>query len=61
MTEWRFVEMGHAVTGIDGSARQIGLARAHVPGAAFFHADMTARPILPRVAAFYSIIPRAGG
>jgi hypothetical protein len=56
MTEWRFVEMGHAVTGIDGSARQIGLARAHVPGAAFFHADMTARPILPPVAAFYSII-----
>jgi SAM-dependent methyltransferase len=55
---------GHAVVGIDGSARQISLARFNVPNARFIHADMTHVEIAPRsfdaVAAFYSIthVPR---
>ena len=56
----RFVELGFDVTGVDGSARQIGLARAHVPAAAFLHADMTGVELpaasFDGVAAFYSII-----
>lgn len=55
----RLVELGHGVTGVDGSARQIRLARAHVPGATFLHADMTdiELPVVSfdGVAAFYSI------
>ena len=34
-------DRGFVVTGIDGSARQIELARANVPGATFIQADMT--------------------
>src|SRR4051794_28238518 len=34
-------DRGFVVTGIDGSARQIELARDNVPGAAFIQADMT--------------------
>lgn len=56
---------GHDVTGVDGSTRQISLARSNVPGAAFIEADMT-EVVLPErgfdaAAAFYSIthVPRA--
>lgn len=55
----RLVALGHDVTGVDGSARQVGLARAHVPAAAFLHADMTGVELpaasFDGVAAFYSI------
>ena len=55
---------GHDVVGIDGSARQLSLARLNVSNAHFIHADMTRVEIAPSsfdaVAAFYSIthIPR---
>jgi SAM-dependent methyltransferase len=55
---------GHDVVGVDGSARQLSLARLNVPNARFIHADMTHVRIPPRsfdaVAAFYSIthVPR---
>lgn len=55
----RLVELGHAVTGGDDSARQIRLARAHVPTSTFLHADMTGIELpvasFDGVAAFYSI------
>ena len=48
------------VTGIDISARQIALARQHVPQAHFIRADMTELDLLPEsydgVAAFYALI-----
>ncbi len=51
--------LGHDVTGVDGSARQIRLARAHVPAAAFLQADMTEVELpaasFDGAAAFYSI------
>jgi ubiquinone/menaquinone biosynthesis C-methylase UbiE len=53
-----------AVTGVDISARQIALARAHVPTATFAQADMTALTFPPAsfaaVTAFYAIthVPR---
>jgi SAM-dependent methyltransferase len=52
------------VVGVDGSARQIELARSNVPAAKFLHADMTDLQLMPAsfdaVAAFYSIthVPR---
>lgn len=49
-----------AVTGVDISARQVGLARQNVPTAKFVCADMTRQDLPPgsfdAVAAFYSII-----
>ena len=57
-------DRGFVVTGIDGSARQIELARRNVPGATFIQADMTsvefAAACFGAVTAFYSIthIPR---
>ena len=55
----RLVELGHDVTGVDSSARQLRLARARVPAAAFVHADMTDVDLpaasFDGVAAFYSI------
>jgi ubiquinone/menaquinone biosynthesis C-methylase UbiE len=54
-----------AVTGVDISARSIELARQHVPGASFLHADMTElrfpEASFDAVAAFYAIthVPRA--
>lgn len=55
----RLVELGHEVTGIDSSARQIKLALAHVPAARFLRADMTGieQPAasFDGVAAFYSV------
>lgn len=55
----RLVELGHDVTGVDGSARQIRLARARVPAATFVQADMTGVELpaahFDGVAAFYSI------
>lgn len=48
------------VTGIDASARQIALARQHVPGALFVHQDMTAARFpdaaFALVVAAYSVI-----
>ncbi|MBV9555844.1 MAG: class I SAM-dependent methyltransferase [Pseudolabrys sp.] len=60
----RLVEHGFDVLGVDGSKRQIELARANVPAGEFIHADMTALEFAPAsfdaVAAFYSIthVPR---
>lgn len=60
----RLAERDFSVVGIDGSARQIELARRNVPAAEFIHADMTAACFRPcsfdGVAAFYSIthVPR---
>lgn len=57
--------VGHYVLGVDGSARQISLARRNVPLADFIHADMTTVNLPPAsfdaVAAFYSIthVPRS--
>ena len=57
-------DCGFVVTGIDGSARQIELARGNVPGATFIQADMTsaefAAASFDAVTAFYSIthVPR---
>lgn len=57
--------MGHYVLGVDGSARQIALARRNTPLADFIHADMTTVDLraasFDAVAAFYSIthVPRA--
>jgi SAM-dependent methyltransferase len=49
-----------ALTGVDLSARQIALARAAVPDAAFVHGDMTRVAFSPRsfdgVAAFYAFL-----
>lgn len=55
---------GFQVSGVDGSARQIQLARSNVPTAEFLQADMTAVQFAPAsfeaVSAFYSIthVPR---
>jgi 2-polyprenyl-3-methyl-5-hydroxy-6-metoxy-1,4-benzoquinol methylase len=55
---------GFDVIGVDGSARQIELARGNVPEAEFVHADMTKidfdRASFDAVIAFYSIthVPR---
>jgi len=55
---------GHKVIGIDGSARQIALARRNVPQGTFMTADMTTVEFAPgsfdAVTAFYSIthVPR---
>jgi SAM-dependent methyltransferase len=57
-------DRGFVVTGIDGSARQIELARGNVPGATFIQADMTsvefAAASFGAVTAFYAIthVPR---
>ena len=61
----RLAAEGFAVTGVDGSARQIELARVNVPGAEFVQSDMTtvrfADEAFAAVAAFYSLnhVPRA--
>jgi SAM-dependent methyltransferase len=55
---------GFEIIGVDGSARQIELARASVPAAAFLQADMTSVQFSPNsfdaICAFYSIthVPR---
>jgi 2-polyprenyl-3-methyl-5-hydroxy-6-metoxy-1,4-benzoquinol methylase len=61
----RLTEMGFSVLGIDGSARQIALARANAPGAEFRLADMMSVSFpgarFAAVTAFYAIthVPRA--
>ncbi|HYH92578.1 MAG TPA: class I SAM-dependent methyltransferase [Candidatus Saccharimonadales bacterium] len=61
----RTLAVGRQVTGVDLSARQIELARGHVPDAVFVQADMTALELpaasLDAVTAFYSLthVPRA--
>jgi SAM-dependent methyltransferase len=61
----RLANLGHDVIGVDGSARQVQLARAHVPNATFLHADMTSVDLhdamFDGIAAFYAIthIPAA--
>lgn len=55
---------GFQVVGVDGSARQIQLARSNVPAAEFLQADMTCVQFAPAsfdaISAFYSIthVPR---
>jgi SAM-dependent methyltransferase len=57
--------LGHYALGVDGSARQIALARRNAPLAEFIHADMAAIDFptasFDAVAAFYSIthVPRS--
>ena len=57
--------LGHYVLGVDGSARQIALARRNAPLAEFIHGDMTTIEFptasFDAVAAFYSIthVPRS--
>ncbi|MBN9062594.1 MAG: hypothetical protein BGP06_18100 [Rhizobiales bacterium 65-9] len=59
-----FADHGCAVVGVDGSRRQIALAKSNEPRADFICADMTAVDFLPAsfdaVTAFYSIthVPR---
>lgn len=61
----RWLARRFAVTGVDVSARQVELARQHVPAGTFIHADMAALEFpaatFDAVVAFYSIIhvPRA--
>jgi 2-polyprenyl-3-methyl-5-hydroxy-6-metoxy-1,4-benzoquinol methylase len=59
VTRW-LANRGYAVTGVDVSARQLDLARTHVPEATFIKADMTevnfAPDSLDAVVAFQSII-----
>jgi SAM-dependent methyltransferase len=61
----RLTALGHHVLGVDGSARQIALARRNAPLAEFIHADMTTIDLpaasFDAVAAFYSIthVPRS--
>lgn len=61
----RLIAERFAVTGVDGSGRQIELARQHVPEAVFVQADMTSINFeankFDAVAAFYSLnhVPRA--
>lgn len=56
----RLAARGFALTGVDISARQLALARRHVPTAAFVKADMAALTFggetFEAVVAFYSII-----
>jgi SAM-dependent methyltransferase len=60
----QLTERGFDVIGVDGSTRQIELARSNVPAAKFIHADMTNVDFLPAsfdaIAAFYSVthVPR---
>lgn len=57
-------DAGHGVVGVDGSERQVALARDNVPGATFMAADMTRVEFeaasFDAVVAFYSIthVPR---
>jgi cyclopropane fatty-acyl-phospholipid synthase-like methyltransferase len=59
------VQAGCRVTGVDLSAEQIRLARAHVPEAMFVHADLMATEFAPAsfqaIVAYYAIfhLPRA--
>jgi SAM-dependent methyltransferase len=59
------VALGHCLLGVDGSARQIALARGNVPAAEFLYADMTTVDLpaasFDAVAALYSIthVPRS--
>jgi cyclopropane fatty-acyl-phospholipid synthase-like methyltransferase len=61
----RWLAQRFAVTGVDLSARQLALARQHVPNATFIQAEMTTLDFPPAtfdaMVAFYSIIhvPRA--
>jgi SAM-dependent methyltransferase len=56
----RLLDAGFAVTGVDGSPRQIALARGNAPGAEFIVADMTALDFpaghFDGIAAFFSIL-----
>jgi cyclopropane fatty-acyl-phospholipid synthase-like methyltransferase len=58
------VGRGHALLGVDVSARQVELAREHVPSAAFIQADMATLELAPghvdAVVSFYAIghVPR---
>jgi SAM-dependent methyltransferase len=56
----RLADLGHRVLGVDGSVRQVELARTNVPHADFLHADMTALDLASAsfdgICAFYSII-----
>jgi SAM-dependent methyltransferase len=58
-------DAGHDVVGVDGSDRQIALARANVPAAEFIRSDMRTVDFPSRsfdaVAAFYSVthVPRS--
>jgi SAM-dependent methyltransferase len=60
----QLTERGFDVVGVDGSIRQIELARSNAPTATFIHADMTnvdfASSSFDAIAAFYSIthVPR---
>ena len=58
VTRWRAARC--AVTGVDLSARQLALARGHVPGATFIQSDMAAIDFPPdsfaAVVATYAII-----
>ncbi len=58
-TRW-LAERGFAVTGVDVSARQLGLAQENVPEATFLKADMAEVTFAPEtfdaVVAFHSII-----
>ena len=59
VTRW-LAERGFALTGVDISARQLALARRHVPEASFVKADMATLTFgaetFEAVVAFYSII-----
>jgi 2-polyprenyl-3-methyl-5-hydroxy-6-metoxy-1,4-benzoquinol methylase len=59
VTRW-LADRGFAVTGVDVSARQLDLARIHVPEATFVKADMTKATFGPgsfdAVVAFHSVI-----
>ena len=59
VTSW-LARRGYAVTGVDVSARQLELARRHVPDATFIKSDMTSLAFEPgtfdAVVAFHSII-----
>ncbi|HEV7371225.1 class I SAM-dependent methyltransferase [Arenibaculum sp.] len=57
--------LGHRILGIDGSKRQVALARHNVPAGDFLHGDMTTTELpetsFDAVSAFYSIthVPRS--
>jgi cyclopropane fatty-acyl-phospholipid synthase-like methyltransferase len=59
VTRW-LAQGGYAVTGVDISARQLELARQHVPGATFIKSDMTSLDFPPEtfdaVVSFYAIV-----
>ena len=60
----RLVQAGHRVVGLDGAARQLALARVHVPAGTFLRGDMASiaftAGVFDAVAAFYAIthVPR---